>query len=179
MRFLVITAWLLAQPVFGQYVFLHNDLTYSESADPLAYPERFARIPASDAKYQTNGVLWRGVLYTRYISEEEVEPHGSAADISNRVVRAELRQAARSVRQEMLSNINSTKTVGFSTNALAAQLPVGFTAAQNRQLVNDLRREVTDAQVRDVVLRRELIDTQQQVVELTKVVQGLLRGRTP
>lgn len=63
-----------------------------------------------------------------------------------------LQKEARSVRTNMTVNINDVQATTPLTN--------GFTAAQNRQLVNDLRRE--------------LLDTQRELRDLAGIVRQLL-----
>jgi len=75
---------------------------------------------------------------------------------SNRVFRTVLRQEARTVRTNMTANIDTmTATTGLTN---------GFTATQNRQLVNDLRRE--------------LIDTQKELNDLAGIVRKILKDNS-
>lgn len=83
-------------------------------------------------------------------------PYDAAKAESNRVAeivkRNTLRGEARTVRTNMIANINDMQSTAALTN--------GFTAAQDRALANDLRRE--------------LIDTQRELRDLAGIVRQLL-----
>jgi hypothetical protein len=74
----------------------------------------------------------------------------------------QFRVDTRAIRTNAIAQIDLVKG---TTNAPSAfpSLPSGFTAAQNRALVNDLRRE--------------LIDTQREVKDLAGIVRQMLRDQ--
>lgn len=75
---------------------------------------------------------------------------------SNRLERIQLRQDARTVRTNMLQNITDAQAITLSSTSTTAQV-----------------RSAT------IDLRRELIDTQQQVRDLAAIVRKMLKDNTP
>jgi hypothetical protein len=93
--------------------------------------------------------------------QDHASPRPSPEVLRQRIVdakqaRRDLRTDTRTVRTNMIANIDTLKATAPLTN--------GFSAAQNRLLVNDVRRE--------------LIDTQQEVKALAEVVRQMLKDAT-
>lgn len=94
--------------------------------------------------------------------QDHASPRPSEAVLRQRIqqaraYRAALRRDARTVRANMVANIQTMQGAAALTN--------GFTATQNRALINDIRRE--------------LIDTQQEVRDLTAILRKMLKDSEP
>lgn len=97
-----------------------------------------------------NGDLIGGYL-------DHASPRPDAATLRQRIeaerqAKRDLRQATRAIRTNMTANIDAMQATTALTN--------GFTAAQNRTLVNDLRRELIDTQQELKALAEALLKMQ-------------------